>query len=83
MVAVEPALERLMASVLAIEDDSSCPSFCSEPHWRRIKPRALFLVGFQARHPELRTMEAFDTAMAKLRDALPPCRKCLCFDDGE
>jgi hypothetical protein len=79
MVLVEPGLARLLSDVLAIKDDPAKSSFCCESHWTKIKGRALRLVGFQARNPELRSSVAYETAVAKLYLALPGRRGCACF----
>ena len=79
MVAVEPALGRLLADIMAVRDDLTAPSFCAEAYWYRFKVRAIRVVGFQAHRPELRSMEAYETAIARLRAALPECRSCPCL----
>jgi hypothetical protein len=78
MVVAEPALERLLADIRAVQDDPAKASFCAETHWPKFKS-ALRLVGFSARNPELRSMEAYETAVSALYAALPACRNCPCL----
>lgn len=44
-----------------------------------IKPRLRTLVGWYARHPALRSREAYDLAYRRLYDGLPGCRNCSCI----
>lgn len=83
----EPMMAVMLKRAQAIKDDKSKPSFCAHEHWYGWgkKPRGglkhdvIYLVGWHARSPELRSMEAYDVGYMKVYNALPDCRNCGCL----
>jgi hypothetical protein len=78
MVAVEPGLARLMLDVQDVYDDRDRRSFCSHGYRLKFQARLQRLAGFQARNPALRSVDAYETALAVILAALPECRNCAC-----
>jgi hypothetical protein len=57
-------------------------NFCANTVWySQFKPRLLWLVGWERRdkHPVLSSAEAYDLAYETIYQALPDCKRCLCF----
>ena len=80
IIRIEPNLGRLYKEAKAIRDDKTQPSFCANRIWyEEFKPRLLWLVGWECRKKELRSMEAYDIAYDKIYKALPYCRECICL----
>jgi hypothetical protein len=77
LVVIEPALAELLAEIKAV---SSHENFCANLVWYGyggrpgFKKRMSLLVGYYARKPELRTMDAYDVAYETCYDLLPDCR---------
>jgi hypothetical protein len=73
---LEPALAKLEADIrLHATAHKNGKPYCANDHWYgRFKERLCHLVGFQARNPALRTMEAYDLVYRKLYRLLPDCR---------
>jgi hypothetical protein len=81
LLSLEPGLSRLLETALAVRDNNpDATMFCTYQHRLRIKARAIRLVGFQARNPDLRSMDAYTTALENLYAALPDCRNCPCLE---
>jgi hypothetical protein len=87
LVRLEPRLGELEREARAVRRSPRArdPHFCANDSWygRRgwigFKPRLLWLVGWEARNPALRTCQAYDIAYRYLYDLLPPCRECACL----
>jgi hypothetical protein len=81
MVELEPMLGELLREVKAIRAPEG-ERFCANEVWYGynghpgIKPRLCELVGWDAKHPALRTIQAYDLAYDYLYDRLPDCRDC-------
>jgi hypothetical protein len=84
MTRLEPRLETLYRRVCTIKDPGGS-AFCANACWYgygghpSLKEPMTHLVGFDARNPQLRTMEAYNLAYQKLYSALPDCRNCMCL----
>lgn len=75
---VEPGLLDLYRAVQAV--DGRDAHFCANQVWYdSFRARLLGLVGWEARHPALRTQAAYDLAYETIYAALSPCRDCLCL----
>jgi hypothetical protein len=75
----EPRLSELYADARRITSRGD-PNFCANFVWyRTLKPRLLFLVGWHAERPELRTSEIYDFVYHYIYKVLPSCRNCLCM----
>jgi hypothetical protein len=76
---IEPLLKRLYHKVRQVKDTGE-GAFCANAIWyRQFKPELIHLVGYHARHPALRTTEAYDVSYQFLYNQLPDCRDCGCF----
>jgi hypothetical protein len=79
---LEPGLQSLLNEARSIRDDGAASGFCASDIWIRcLKPRLRRLAGFD-REPSdrvLSTAYAYEIALNKLLDALPPCRNCGCL----
>jgi hypothetical protein len=88
MVKVEPALTRLLKEVVAA-DHHDTRVFCGVTAWHGsggrpgFKMRMYHTVGFGSSNVQLRTREAYEVALEKLYNALPPCRGCACVEEEE
>jgi len=81
LTAAEPRLVALLKEARAVKDNGG-PSFCANKVWYRpggLKSRLVELVGWGARDPKLRSVEAYDLAYTKVYGVLPDCRNCICF----
>ncbi len=77
LVAVEPQLGELYQEARQVRHRGK--DFCANSIWYTcFKPRLVLLVGHKAKHPQLRTAEAYDTAYRTIYGALPNCRSCIC-----
>jgi hypothetical protein len=85
---LEPRLQSLLEEARR-HHNSRRPDFCANAVWYGyaghlpgLKPRLLFLVGYERRdrHPVLSTSLAYDVAYDTIYQALPDCRgRCACF----
>jgi hypothetical protein len=88
MVKIEPALARLLKDVEAA-DRHGIRAFCGVTAWHGsggrlgLKMRMYQLAGFGSSNAGLRTREAYEVALEKLYNALPPCRGCACVEEEE
>jgi hypothetical protein len=88
LVRMEPRLATLLKEVKTA-DSRATRSFCGVTAWHGsggrpgFKMRAFRLAGFGCFNPELRTREAYETAMEKLYSSFPPCRGCACVAEEE
>jgi hypothetical protein len=88
LVRIEPRLATLLREVEAA-DTGEKRSFCGVTAWHGsggrpgFKIRAFRLVGFGCSNPELRSRDAYETALEKLCAAFPPCRGCACLAEEE
>jgi hypothetical protein len=86
MVKVEPALARLLKDVV-VADHHHTRVFCGVTAWHGsggrpgLKMRMYQLAGFGSSNADLRTREAYEVALEKLYNALPPCRGCACAEE--
>jgi len=79
LIKVEPRLEDLFYDARAVKDLGK-KQFCANIAWyRKLKPRLVRLVGFEADNKELRTVEAYMDAYRLVYKELPSCRNCNCF----
>jgi hypothetical protein len=79
LVEAEPALARLYAEIVSAGSDYE--QFCAIDAWNnRFKSKLIWLVGFRAhgKNECLHTRAAYNVAMRRLYEALPPCRGCGC-----
>lgn len=77
----EPGLASLLDTARTIEDDGES-YFCVAEIWiYELKPDLKELVGWYRPtwDPVLSTSMAYEIAMEKILDALPPCRNCTCL----
>lgn len=88
LLAAEPALAQLEAECRGAKRLArGAKRWCANAFWYGypgsgypgIKPRLLYLVGWEARNKALRTVAAYDFAYHHLYDLLPDCRECMCF----
>jgi hypothetical protein len=87
--ALEPLLSDLESHIKAIRDRGDSPSFCANHRWYGcvgcnvceggLKQELVRLVGWRARHSDMRTEAAYDAAYEYLYQLLPPCRNCTCL----
>jgi len=74
-------LERLCKSI----KDEGGASFCANSRWYgtddypSIKGLLYHLVGWGAKPPILRSMQAYSTTYRHLYKLLPDCRNCICY----
>jgi hypothetical protein len=87
LVKIEPRLLALATEASAYKKDSPGKEYvCANDRWygygewkdRGIKARLLYLVGWDAWNPALRSMEAYDLAYSYIYNLLPDCRNCAC-----
>ncbi len=78
---LEPELRRLEQDILSLRRRSrGWRTFCANDVWYDLfKPRLVYLAGWGARNPALRSEEAYDLAYEHLYALLPDCRGCLCL----
>jgi hypothetical protein len=82
---LEPALAELYRTIRAVKDDKTRPAFCANLRWYGSYARPGFkqhlsrLAGWDARHPDLQTIQVYELAYGKLYRALPNCRNCACL----
>ncbi len=85
IVELEPRVLALYKEIQTVKDDATESSFCANSRWYGhgvrdgFKARFVYLVGWTARHPRWRTMQAYDLAYDKLYRALADCRNCWCM----
>jgi len=76
---IEPVLRKMYDEARAVSSKGN-PYFCANRVWyEEFKPRLERLVGWDARHEELQTMEAYDIAYQTIYRQLPACRECICL----
>ena len=80
---IEPQLRELAKLAASIKDDGG-KYFCANKAFfgthtqPSIKTLMSGLVGWQSKHPVLRTMAAYSTMYHHLYGMLPDCRNCSC-----
>jgi hypothetical protein len=82
----EPALRRLYDAARAERRKRRGKHYCANAVWYvRLKPRLLWLVGWQRpdRDPVLGSADAYDVAYDTIYDALPDCKDCGCLRVGD
>ena len=83
LVSIEPRLADLLEIARAVEDDESLPNFCAREVWNdrsegsSLRDKTLKLVGWYAERNNLiiRSSDAFELMLRKLREELPECRQ--------
>jgi len=88
LVEFEPRLLDLAKEALAYKKASRGKKYvCANDRWygygkwrdRGIKMDLIYLVGWYAQKPELKTMRAYDTAYQHIYHLLPDCLNCACI----